>query len=58
MVTISIDEVVAGKLAVIDLTASILCMENRMPLQVFSLNEPNGITYAMNGENHGTMVTA
>lgn len=56
--TISIDEVVANKLAVIDLTASILCMENHMPLQVFSLNEENGITYAMNGENHGTMVTA
>ncbi len=56
--TISIDEVVAKKLAVIDLTASILCMENHMPLQVFSLNEENGITYAMNGENHGTMVTA
>lgn len=56
--TISIDEVVANKLAVIDLTASILCMENRMPLQVFSLNEPDGITYAMNGENHGTLVTA
>ncbi len=56
--TISIDEVVAKKLAVIDLTASILCMENHMPLQVFSLNEENGITYAMNGENHGTLVTA
>lgn len=56
--TISIEEVVAQKLAVIDLTASILCMENHMPLQVFSLNEQNGITYAMNGENHGTMVTA
>lgn len=56
--TISIDEVVANKLAVIDLTASILCMENHMPLQVFSLNEENGITYAMNGENHGTMITA
>lgn len=56
--TISIDEVVEKQLAVIDLTASIMCMENHMPLQVFSLNEENGITYAMNGENHGTIVTA
>ena len=56
--TISINEVVEQKLAVIDLTASIMCMENHMPLQVFSLNEENGITYAMNGENHGTIVTA
>ena len=55
---ISINEVVEQKLAVIDLTASIMCMENHMPLQVFSLNEENGITYAMNGENHGTIVTA
>lgn len=55
---ISIAEVVDKQLAVIDLTASIMCLENHMPLQVFSLNEENGITYAMNGENHGTIVTA
>ena len=32
--SITIDEVIAGKLAVIDMTASVMCMENRMPLVV------------------------
>ena len=32
---ISINEVVADKLAVVDMTASVLCMENKMPMMVF-----------------------
>ena len=36
--TVSIEEVIAKKLAVVDLTASILCMENHMPMAVFGLN--------------------
>ena len=37
--TISIQEVIDKQLAVVDLTASILCMENKMPMLVFGLNE-------------------
>ncbi len=56
--TLSIEEVIDRKLAVVDLTASIMCMENRMPMAVFSLNEKDGIVNAMRGRINGTVVTA
>ncbi len=56
--TISIQEVVDRRLQVIDLTSSIICMENHMPLAVFSLNEENGIANALKGIINGTKVTA
>lgn len=55
---LSISEVVERKLQVIDMTASILCMENHMPLAVFSLNKENSITDALNGKTDGTIITA
>lgn len=55
--TISIQEVIDKKLAVVDLTASIMCMEHKMPMAVFDLNEPNGIANAMQGKINGTIVT-
>lgn len=55
---LSITEVVEKKLQVIDLAASILCMENHMPLAVFSLNKKGAITDALKGKIHGTVVTA
>lgn len=54
---ISIQEVVDKKLQVVDLTASILAMENKMPMYVFSLNEPNSIVNTINGKFNGTKVT-
>ena len=56
--SISISEVVERGLKVIDLTASVLCMENHMPLGVFSLNKEGSITDALNGKIDGTIVTA
>ena len=56
--TISIQEVIDRKLAVVDLTASIMCMEHKMPMAVFSLNETDGIAIAMQGRITGTIVTA
>ncbi|MCR5369576.1 MAG: UMP kinase [Clostridium sp.] len=56
--TISIQEVLDRKLAVVDLTASVLCMENHIPLAVFSLDEKNGIANALKGKINGTVVTA
>jgi len=56
--SLSIDEVVEKKLQVIDLSASILCLENRLPLSVFSLEEEDGIAKALLGEHRGTRVTA
>lgn len=54
---ISLSEVLEQKLAVIDLTATIMCMENKMPLLVFGLNEKDSIVNTMNGNFNGTMVT-
>ncbi len=54
---ITLDEVLAQKLAVIDLTATIMCLENKMPLMVFGLNEPNSIVDTMTGKFNGTLVT-
>lgn len=54
---LSIDEVVEKKLQVIDLTASIMAMENRMPMIVFGLDEENSIVRAAKGEKIGTRIT-
>ena len=54
---ISLDEVLSKKLGVIDLTATIMCLENKMPLAVFGLNEENSIENLMKGEFTGTYVT-
>ena len=54
---VSIQEVIDKKLAVVDLTASIMCMENKMPMFVFGLNEENSIVKSLNGEFNGTKVT-
>ena len=54
---ISIDDVIAQGLAAVDMTASILCKENHMPMLVFGLNEENSIVETMKGSFTGTKVT-
>lgn len=54
---ISIQDVIDQKLAVVDMTASILCMENKMPMLVFGLNEKDSIVNAAKGKITGTRVT-
>lgn len=54
---VSIQEVIDRKLAVVDLTASIMCMEQKMPMYVFGLNEKNSIVKAVSGPFTGTRVT-
>ena len=54
---VSIQEVIDKQLAVVDLTASIMCMENHMPMLVFGLNEENSIVKAISGKFNGTVVT-
>ena len=44
------------KLGVMDTTAITLCMENRIPILVFALNEENSIKRAASGENIGTII--
>ena len=40
-----------------DLTATIMCLENKMPMYVFGLNEEDSIVKAISGEFNGTKVT-
>ncbi len=54
---ISIDEVVAKKLQAMDLTASIMCMEQKMPMLVFGLEGENSIVNTVHGNFSGTKVT-
>jgi len=54
---VSIDEVIAKNLQVVDMTASILARDNRMPMWVFGLNEENSIVNTMKGSFSGTKVT-
>lgn len=54
---ISIDQVIADNLQVVDMTASILARDNKMPMWVFSLNEENSIVNTIKGTFNGTKVT-
>ncbi len=55
--SISIQEVVDRRLQVVDLTSTIMCMENKMPMIVFGLNGENSIVKTLSGEFNGTYVT-
>lgn len=54
---ISLDEVIAKRLQVVDLTASILARDNSMPMWVFALNDKDSIVNVLKGEGRFTMVT-
>lgn len=53
---VSIEEVIARNLQVVDMTASILARDNKMPMWVFGLNEENSIVNAVRGKFNGTKV--
>ena len=54
---VTIEEVIARNLQVVDMTASILARDNKMPMWVFGLNGENSIVNAVKGEFSGTRVT-
>lgn len=54
---VSINEVIEKNLQVVDMTASILARDNRMPMWVFGLNEENSIVNTVTGKFNGTKVT-
>ncbi len=53
---ISYSDVLAQRLAVMDLTATSLAMDNRIPVIVFALEDPENIIRAVAGEKIGTIV--
>jgi len=54
--TLSFSQVLADKLAVMDLTAVSLCMENHLPIIVFDLNNSGTLKRIIQGERLGTIV--
>lgn len=54
--SLSIEEIIDKKLGVIDLAASVLCMENKMPMMIFGLNEENSIVNTVTGKFTGTKI--
>ena len=49
-------EVLEKNLAVMDGTAATLCRENKLPILVFDLKDPDNIARAVCGEAIGTLV--
>ncbi|MCI9540802.1 MAG: UMP kinase [Lachnospiraceae bacterium] len=55
--TLPMKEVVEKQLGVMDLAAAVLCMENKMPMKVFGLQETDSIIHAVKGTTNGTVLT-
>lgn len=51
-------KVLADRLAVMDLTAISMCMENHIPIVVFKLSQPGNLLKALTGQQVGTTVTS
>lgn len=49
-------DVLNQRLGVMDFAAISLCMENKIPVLVFNLNDPDNIVRSVNGEKIGTLV--
>ena len=54
--SLSYDEVLEKKLAVMDLTAICLCRDHEMPLRVFEMEKPGALVSIVNGGDEGTLV--
>ncbi|KPK60628.1 MAG: uridylate kinase [Gammaproteobacteria bacterium SG8_31] len=55
--SLSYDQVLADKLAVMDATAVVMCRENDLPLRVFNVHNKGDLLRIVNGEDLGTLVT-
>lgn len=53
---ITYDEVLSRGLKVMDLTATALCKENKMPIVVFDMDHVGNLLKVISGENIGTLV--
>jgi len=54
--TISFQDCIAQNLKVMDMTAFTLCMENKLPIIVFDMNQPGNLMKLVKGEAVGTLV--
>jgi uridylate kinase len=53
---ISFQDCIAKNLKVMDMTAFTLCMENKLPIIVFDMNQPGNLMKLVTGEDVGTLV--
>ena len=54
--TLTYDQVLEKKLAVMDLTAICLCQENELPLRVFKMDKPGALLNIILGSDEGTLI--
>ena len=54
---LSYDKVLKDNLRIMDLTAITLCKENKIPIQVFNINEPGTLKELILGSKIGTLVS-
>jgi uridylate kinase len=54
--TISFQECISKNLKVMDMTAFTLCMENKLPIIVFDMNQAGNLMKIVQGESVGTLV--
>jgi uridylate kinase len=53
---ISFQDCISKNLKVMDMTAFTLCMENKLPIIVFDMNQPGNLLRIVKGESVGTLV--
>lgn len=54
--TLTYDEVIEQKLAVMDTTAIVLCRDNNVPIRVFNMNKQGALMNLVKGNDEGTLV--
>lgn len=54
--SLTYDEALSKKLKIMDLTAFVLCQENKMPIYVFDMNTKGNLQKVVKGEHIGTIV--
>lgn len=55
--SLTFDEAIAQQLGVMDLTAMVMCRDNKLPLRVFDMFAPGALRSIVRGESVGTLVT-
>jgi uridylate kinase len=55
--SLSSDQVLTDKLAVMDATAVVMCRDNNLPLRVFNVHNKGDLLRIINGEDVGTLLT-
>jgi uridylate kinase len=55
--SLSYDQVLTDKLAVMDATAVVMCRDNDLPMRVFNVHDKGDLLRIVNGEEIGTLVT-